>query len=395
MNTMDNGFKKYVSYVVIFVLGFGICAYMYRVGYGVTGSESTGSVMNNLNKKPVSSMVRKGENPIADAAALIGPAVVSIDTVAEREVQNPFSGMFGMPMAPQRQMMQGKGSGVIISADGYILTNNHVVAGAQQITVRLKDGRTFKGVRVIGADRRTDLAVIKLNAAHLPFAQLGNSDEMRVGDWAIAVGNPLGLENTVTVGVISALGRKEQAEGQQLENMIQTDAAINPGNSGGALANIQGQLIGINTMIATTGGNGMMGQTPGSIGIGFAIPIDSAKGIVKELIAKGKIVRPYLGVYLGDLNGDLAAWYKDHGFTAAKGAIVMQINPDSPAAKAGLMQGDIITQVDGINVATSQDAVKQISSRKVGQVIRLSIWRMGKTMLIGVKLAEMPQNPEQ
>jgi len=392
---MDNGFKKYVSYVVIFVLGFGICAYMYRVGYGVTGSESTGSVMNNLNKKPVSSMVRKGENPIADAAALIGPAVVSIDTVAEREVQNPFSGMFGMPMAPQRQMMQGKGSGVIISADGYILTNNHVVAGAQQITVRLKDGRTFKGVRVIGADRRTDLAVIKLNAAHLPFAQLGNSDEMRVGDWAIAVGNPLGLENTVTVGVISALGRKEQAEGQQLENMIQTDAAINPGNSGGALANIQGQLIGINTMIATTGGNGMMGQTPGSIGIGFAIPIDSAKGIVKELIAKGKIVRPYLGVYLGDLNGDLAAWYKDHGFTAAKGAIVMQINPDSPAAKAGLMQGDIITQVDGINVATSQDAVKQISSRKVGQVIRLSIWRMGKTMLIGVKLAEMPQNPEQ
>ncbi|MFA6665362.1 MAG: trypsin-like peptidase domain-containing protein [Armatimonadota bacterium] len=382
---------RIVSYVLVFVLGFAACALIiYKLGY-TSGTTSAGAVSSNLGARPFTPLVRKGQNPIADAAEAVGPAVVNIDTVTEQRVANPFEGFFGgLPGMPQRQLTMGKGSGVIISRDGYILTNNHVVAGAQRISVRLKDGRKFHNVRLVGSDSRTDLAVLKLASNNLPFARLGNSDAIRVGDWAIALGNPLGLENTVTVGVISATKRNEQAGmGTHLENLIQTDAAINPGNSGGALANIAGEVIGINTMIASTD----QGPQKGNIGIGFAIPINSARGIVKELIAKGKIVRPFLGVGLGDITGDLADWYKERGYSAAKGAVIMQVYSGSPAAAAGLKQGDIITEIDGAKVTGSQQAVKIIAGRKVGQVVRLSVWRMDKTLLIGVKLAEMPRSP--
>jgi S1-C subfamily serine protease len=273
----------------------------------------------------------------------------------------------------------------MISKDGYVLTNNHVVEGAKKITVRLADGRHFKG-RIIGRDPRTDIAVIKVDGKNLPAAQFGDSSAIRAGDWAVAIGNPLGFGNSVTVGVISATKRTDLpvGPGKVLAEAIQTDAAINRGNSGGALANIDGQLIGINTAIYST----EPGQ--GSIGIGFAIPSNTARRVAKELIEKGRIVRPWLGVQLAGISGDLAAWYEQHGYKSRDGAVVMQTIPDSPAAKKGLMQGDVITQIDDKKVANPEGLVDQINKHKVGAVVKLSIWRMGRSQMVVIKLEEMP-----
>ena len=322
---------------------------------------------------------------IADAVQRLGPAVVNIDIIGEQEVTNPFEQLFGIPMAPQKTQVLGQGSGVIISADGYVLTNNHVVEGAKQITVRLADGRHFKG-RIIGRDARTDIAVVKVDSKNLPAAEFGDSNAIRAGDWAIAIGNPLGFGNSVTVGVISATKRTDLpvGPGKVLGEAIQTDAAINRGNSGGALANIDGQLIGINTAIYST----EAGQ--GSIGIGFAIPSNTARKVAKQLIEKGRIVRPWLGVQLADISGDFAAWYEQHGYKGRDGAIVMAAVPGSPAAKKGLMQGDIITQIDDKKIANPDMLIAEINKHKVGDVVKLSIWRMGRSQMVIIKLEEMP-----
>ena len=362
--------KKLISYVQVFVLGFGACAYILtRAGYTPGGKES---VMQVLSGKPAPPVIKRGGNPIADAAAKVGPAVVNIDTLAERQVPNPFEDFFGLPMPPRRQILMGQGSGVVISKDGYILTNNHMVAGAQDIKVRLADGRKFKG-RLIGRDAQSDLAVLKVNARNLPFAKLGDSDAIRVGDWAIAIGNPLGFGNTVTVGVISAIKRRNLPvdEGRVISEAIQTDAAINLGNSGGALANIDGEVIGINTAISSTE------PGHGNIGIGFAIPINSAKDNIKQLIEKGKISHPYLGVIVTDLAGDLAAWYGQNGYKGKKGAVVCDVQAGSPAAKTGLAQGDIITAIDRQRISGANDVTKAIQKGKVGQIVRLSTWPSG------------------
>ncbi|MHB0998144.1 MAG: S1C family serine protease [Armatimonadota bacterium] len=378
--------KKLISYVAVFVLGFGACVYiLHRGGYAIDFGGKQ-NLMQNLTTTSNTSVVRKGQNPIADAAAAVGPAVVNIYTTSVTETQNPLSEMFGFNGPPQRELSRGAGSGVIISADGYILTNNHVVAGAQDIKVRLRDGRRLNA-QLVGRDPRTEVAVIKVKATGLPTANLGDSDKIRVGDWAIAIGNPLGLENTVTVGVISATKRQDKiSEGPMNQEMIQTDAAVNPGNSGGALIDISGKVIGINTMIASNNG--------GSIGLGFAIPVNSVKSVVKDLIEKGKVIRPFLGIAFGDLGGDLGAWYAQRGYKSTKGAVVGQVYPNTPAAEADIRQGDIITEVDGKSITDSAALVKSISASKVGQIIRLSVWRDGKTSLIAVKLAEMPKNIE-
>ena len=372
--------KKLISYVVVFVLGFGACALILnQMGY--VPSSGGRSAVDGLTAHPMPPIGGKGGNPIVQAVAKVGPAVVNIDTWTERRVPGAFPGFFP-------QIVTGQGSGVIISKDGYVLTNNHVVAGARDIGVRLEDGRRFKA-RVVGRDGFTDLAVLKINGHNLPFAKLGDSDSLRVGDWAIAIGNPLGFGSSVTVGVISAKKRTDLpvGEGQQLKEAIQTDAAINRGNSGGALANINGEVVGINTAIAST----EPGQ--GNIGIGFAIPINYARGTVKDLIAKGKIVRPYLGVIVSNLQGDLADWYKQHGFTAGQAAIVYQVQPGSPAAKAGLMQWDVITYIDKSRVRNADDVTKIVQRCKPGQVVRLTVWREnGGSKLLGAKLAEMPQD---
>ena len=383
--------KKLIAYMLVFVLGFGACALILnRLGYLPNPNSGTGTVMQVLGRH---SAIPVGENVIADATAKVLPAVVSIDTTSTARVANPFGGgdFFGiplpMPFQAPKGIEKGAASGVIINKDGYVLTNNHVVAGAQDIRVTLADGRKFKA-RVAGRDVRQDLAVVKINASKLPYATLGNSDDIRVGDWAIAIGNPLNFGNTVTVGVVSAKKRTnlQVGRGKVIPEAIQTDAAINRGNSGGALANIRGEVIGINTAIYTEGGEG-------NIGIGFAIPINTAKVISKQLIEKGSVVYPYLGVVVADLSGDLKAWYEQNGYKSQKGAVIWQIQQGSPADKAGLMQADLITKIDEKNVSGAEDVTKAIQKCKVGQVVRLTIWRSGQFRLVGAKLAEMP--PDQ
>lgn len=378
--------KKLVPYVLVFVLGFAACAYTLKAMGYVIGPRPDTSLSATLSNNASPAAVKPGQNPIADAAAKVGPAVVNIDVLAERQIPNPFGEMFGLELPGEKQILAGKGSGVIIDKSGYIVTNNHVVAGADKITVTLADGRAFKA-RLVGRDSQTDLAVLKIDAKNLPSARLGNSDNIRVGDWAIAIGNPLGLGNTVTVGVISATKRTNLPveEGKRLAEAIQTDAAINRGNSGGPLANVNGEVIGINTAIYST----EPGQ--GNIGIGFAIPINPAKAVVKQLIEKGKIIRPQLGVVVADLTGELAAWYKQNGFKGNKAAVVYQVVPGTAAEKAGLMQGDLILEIDGKKINSAEDVTKTIQKCKVGQVIRLTIWRSGHTELLGVRLQEMRQ----
>jgi serine protease Do len=290
----------------------------------------------------------------------------------------PFEDFFkqhGGPPTKRRQM--GEGSGVIVDPKGYILTNNHVVAGADKLTVRLSDGREFKGVPK-GTDPKTDLAVIHVEAKDLPVATLGDSDKIQVGEWAIAIGSPFGLEETVTVGVISAKGRTGLGTGTY-EDFLQTDASINPGNSGGPLVNIEGEVIGINAMIIS----------PGQ-GIGFAIPINLAKTIMAELIKTGKVIRPWVGIGLQDLTPELM---KNFNVKEKEGALISQVYEGSPAEKAGLKTGDIIVQIDGKKIKDSQDVVREVLKRPVGQKILLEVIRDGKRVEISVTTAQMPSTP--
>jgi serine protease Do len=293
-------------------------------------------------------------------------------------VQNPvgpqFAPFFGMPTGPIQQ--KAIGSGVIVSQDGYILTNAHVVSGAQQLTVTLLDGRTFKG-RVVGADPVTDLAVVKIPASALPAAPLGDSSTLQPGDWAIAIGNPYGLNFTVTAGVISAMGRT-LPDGPE-ETFIQTDAPINPGNSGGPLVDTDGRVIGINSA-----------KFENAQGIGFSIPINTAKGIMAQLIASGHVTRPYLGVYLQPLTPDLASELNLAPDT--KGALIADVAPNSPAAAAGLQRGDVVIQADGHKTPEPSTLVTLVHGKKVGDKMMLLVMRQGHTEYVTVALAQMPSS---
>lgn len=292
----------------------------------------------------------------------------------------PFEDFFRFRQEPpQRRRQMGGGSGVIVDPEGYILTNHHVVAGADKITIRLYDGKELKGT-VQGTDARTDLAVVKVGAKNLPAAILGDSDKIEVGEWAIAIGSPFGLEETVTVGVISAKGRTGLRTGTY-EDFIQTDASINPGNSGGPLVNIDGEVIGINAMIIQ----------PGQ-GIGFAIPINLARNIMTELIKTGKVVRPWLGVGLQDLTEDLAKLFK---LTEKEGVLISQVTEGSPAEKSGLRTGDIITEIDGKKVQNSQEVVREVLKKKVGETIEIRVIRDGKPIKVSVTTAPMPSEEER
>ena len=306
------------------------------------------------------------ENVVIRVVDRIRPAVVNIDTVAQVQT---FFGVF-----PQ----QGAGSGVIVSPEGLILTNNHVVEGAQQIKVTLLSGKTFPG-RIVGRDPFSDLAVIRVETTEqLPAATLGRSSALRVGQMAVAVGNPFGLGHTVTVGVISALNRSIQVPNLVIENLIQTDAAINPGNSGGALADSSGALIGINTAIVQQ-----------AQGIGFAIPIDTARAIMDQLISQGRVVRPYAGlVWGGDVDANIARQYNlavDHG------VIVREVDATGPAAKAGIKQGDIIVAVDGRRVNNWNDFIRELFTKRPGDRVRVEVARTGDRRTVEMTLAERPQ----
>jgi serine protease Do len=265
-----------------------------------------------------------------------------------------------------------------VDKEGYILTNNHVVEGADKVKIRLNDGREFTAI-VKGQDSRTDLAVLHIKAKDLPVATLGDSDKLEVGEWAIAIGSPFGLEHTVTVGVISAKGRTGLGTGTY-EDFIQTDASINPGNSGGPLINIDGEVVGINAMIIQPG-----------TGIGFAIPINMAKQILNDLIKQGKVVRPWLGISVQDLTPEMAEQFQ---VKEKEGVIVAQIHQGTGAEKAGLASGDIMKSVDDKAIKNTNELIKEIQKKKVGQKVKLNVVRDGKPMTIEVTLTAMPDKPE-
>jgi S1-C subfamily serine protease len=326
----------------------------------------------------------------------VGPAVVRIDT--ERTITrsaDPFSsdpffrrffGEGGMSMNPYEERLQGQGSGFIVDKNGTILTNAHVVDQADRVTVNLKDGRRMEG-KVLGVDEVTDLAVVKIDVSgeDLPIASLGDSEQVRVGDWAIAVGNPLGLDNTVTLGIISTLNRSSALVGipDKRLDFIQTDAAINPGNSGGPLLDEQGEVIGINTAIRAN-----------AMGIGFAIPINKAKEIMPKLIQGQQVSHPYLGVQIATLTPDLAKQNNsDPNATVMlpelNGALVVGVVPDSPAANGGIRRGDVITQIDGQGVSTADQLQGWVDRTQVGQSIRVTVKRGDGTQQLSVRTAEL------
>jgi S1-C subfamily serine protease len=309
------------------------------------------------------------ESVVVNVVKRVRPAVVNIDTTAQ--VQTMF-GVF-----PQ----QGAGSGVIVRPDGYILTNNHVIQGAQTIKVTLLSGKMLTG-KVVGTDQFADLAVIKVSAPDaLPAAQLGSSGNLQVGQLAIAIGNPFGLGSTVTTGVISALNRNIQLPNLIVENLIQTSALINPGNSGGALVDSAGQVVGINTAII-----------PNAQGIGFAIPSDLARSEMQQLIAQGRIIRPWVGVvYGGDVDAQMA---QDYNLGAQHGVLVRSVEPGSPAAKAGIASGDIITGVGGESIDTWSDFVRSVINRKIGETVTLSIVHGQNSRKVPVVLSARPAEPK-
>ncbi|HEX6550947.1 MAG TPA: trypsin-like peptidase domain-containing protein [Gammaproteobacteria bacterium] len=289
--------------------------------------------------------------------------------------QRYFGKQFGA--APQNRLESSLGSGVIVSSDGYILTNYHVISGADAIQVGVQDGRSA-AAHIVGVDPDTDLALLKVDLPNLKPIGLGRSDDLHVGDVVLAIGDPYGVGQTVTQGIVSAMGRSQLGL-STFENFIQTDAAINPGNSGGALVNASGQLVGINTALFST--------TGGSTGIGFAIPVNLARGVMKQLIEYGRVMRGYLGVEPQDITPELAQAFKlddTHGF------IITSLGATGPAAKAGLQPGDAIVAIDGEPVENSRDALNRVAGKAPGTVATLKVIRRGKTFSVKVTVAERP-----
>ncbi|MFP4221295.1 MAG: HhoA/HhoB/HtrA family serine endopeptidase [Phormidium sp.] len=346
---------------------------------------------------PLAQTASNGSSFVTAAVNRVGNSVVRIDTerVVTRNLdpflndpffQRFFGDDFFPSPAPREQLQRGQGSGFIVDATGTILTNAHVVNRADRVTVRLKDGRDLEG-RVAGVDTVTDLAVIKVNTegSDLPVAPLGDSDTVQVGDWAIAVGNPLGLDNTVTLGIVSTLNRSSAQVGipDKRIDFIQTDAAINPGNSGGPLLNARGDVIGVNTAIRADAN-----------GIGFAIPINTVKAVSDRLARGESIAHPFIGIQMISLTPDMA---RDNnrdpnaGFSIPEqeGVLVMRVLAASPAEEAGLRRGDVITQIDRQPVTTAEDLQRRVEESQVGQVLRLQVIRGDRTLSLRVRTGEL------
>ncbi len=336
-------------------------------------------------------------------SAVLKPALPAVVNISSSRVvkggRNQMSPMFNDPffrqffgdqgqgeVRPQRE--QSLGSGVIVSSDGTILTNNHVIDGATDIKVFLNDKREFQA-KLIGTDPKTDIAVLKIDASNLPTLPLGDSNQLQVGDLIFAIGDPFGVGETATMGIVSATGRGGFGI-ESYENFIQTDAAINPGNSGGAMIDIHGNLVGVNTAILSHGGG--MGGEGGNEGVGFAIPVSMAKPVMDQILNHGKVVRGYLGVHIQDLTPELARAF---GLKDSGGVLIGDVSSGTPAAQAGLKKGDVILQVNGQPVNASNQLRVQISQFAPGTPIKLQIWRNGGTQDVSLKLAELNEKEEK
>src|SRR6266566_2607009 len=340
--------------------------------------------------EPGKDVVHALNNAFAKVFENVAPSVVIIEVTKKNDGSEGlnFDDLFFQGQPPddnsQRrtprnlQPMQSEGSGFVVRPDGYIFTNFHVVEGADRVQVKLKDGREFPA-KVVGTDEKTDIAVIKIDAANLPVVQMGDSDTVRVGQFAFAIGAPFKLDYTFTYGVISGKGRSKLLSngGYNISDYLQTDASINPGNSGGPLCDIDGKVIGMNTLI-----NGM------NRGLGFAIPINMAKEIGTELVAGHKITRPWLGIRIETLGDDptILDFFKG----AEKGVVIRTIEADAPASKSDLHPFDVITQVDGTPIETDSQLQHEILKKKVGQTVQLTVWRKGQTVKLPIRTGELP-----
>ncbi|MBE8590155.1 trypsin-like peptidase domain-containing protein [Pseudomonas sp. MAFF 301449] len=338
----------------------------------------------NLQQAPQTSAVVQGPVTYADAVVIAAPAVVNLYTTkvinkpAHPLFEDPqFRRYFGDNGPKQRRMESSLGSGVIMSPEGYILTNNHVTTGADQIVVALRDGRETLA-RVVGSDPETDLAVLKIDLKNLPSITLGRSDGLRVGDVALAIGNPFGVGQTVTMGIISATGRNQLGL-NSYEDFIQTDAAINPGNSGGALVDANGNLTGINTAIFSKSG--------GSQGIGFAIPVKLAMEVMKSIIEHGQVIRGWLGIEVQPLTKELA---ESFGLTGRPGIVVAGIFRDGPAQKAGLQLGDVILNINGEPAGDGRKSMNQVARIKPTDKVAILVMRNGKEIKLSAEIGLRP-----
>lgn len=377
-------------------------------GFIITAQLRISNLNGDDNRVPyVEGASEEAESPFAKVAELVTPAVVNISTEKVIKFQespffeqgDPFEELFRkyfnipIPSIPREYKSTSLGSGFIFNSDGdiyYILTNNHVIANASKIIVKLYDGTKVSGndVKIIGSDKNTDVAVISIKVKKdLPLLKLGDSDKIKVGDWAIAVGNPFGLEGTVTVGVISAKGRSgiPLPDGPVYENFIQTDAAINPGNSGGPLLNIKGEAIGINTAITSPSG--------AYAGVGFAIPINTAKFVVDQILKKGKVIRGYVGIYPQELTPELA---KTYNLDKPKGVLVAQIAKGSPAEKAGIKEGDVIIKFDGKEAADVEAFRLMVAQTPPGKIVNVElVTERGERKTVKLKVEEYPEDTAQ
>lgn len=333
-------------------------------------------------------------NFIANAVKEVGPAVVRIDSARNFSSQKIkpfehrfFKRFFGKEesVEPDERVERGTGSGFILSADGRIITNAHVVEGSDLVKVTLKDGKIYEG-KVIGSDPMTDVAVVKINQKNLPAVKLGQTKNLTPGEWAIAIGNPLGLDNTVTVGIVSALGRSSRQVGvpHKRVSFIQTDAAINPGNSGGPLLNAAGEVIGINTAIRAE-----------AQGLGFAIPIETAQRIAQELFSKGQVAHPYLGIQMITLDPEVKADINQDKelnlqVDEEQGVIIIRVIPESPADRAGFQKGDLIKEVGQESVLTASEVQAQVEVSEIGQLLEVKVKRQGVIKAIKVRPGEFP-----
>ena len=378
-----------IAVVAILLVAAGGGGYLLRDRLGRSGAAPAPSSPQAASGLALAEALQLG---FVDVAQHVRPAVVHLGTIQKaksrrgpnvpqgnddpffRDFFNQFFGSQG-PDSRSEFRRPGLGSGVIIDKRGLVLTNFHVVKGADEILIRLSDKREYRG-QILGTDPKTDLAVVKFQPDHeITVASLGNSDALRVGEWAIAIGNPFGLDQTVTVGVISATGRSDVGIATY-ENFIQTDASINPGNSGGPLVNLKGQVIGVNTAIVAAGQ-----------GIGFAIPINMVKRVVDQLVDKGKVVRGWLGVALQPLSPDLA---QSLGLAGTNGAVVGSTITGSPAAQAGLQQGDVIVTYDNTPVDDYRHVQRLVAETRVGKSVTLQIVRKKQKMDVAVTIAEVP-----